>query len=319
MKKIISCLLLVVMLLSATVCPASALSLTDSWVLSQDAKTITHSDKTYTRLDFLHQMQVACNHDCESVNLQFADFETQKLYNGSFITCTVYEERFVEVELFRNSGYVGTFIYVEKSYYDEFLSLKDGIANSYSVKNDYDISREISKKDYDKWCNGTAIKMSAYELNDYNQYSIYTQSSQKTLLCECGLIFHDYYTDEVYLVRYSDYDRTYFYSDGSLATDHEEEVTVYVLEDEKLKAELLELFDQLPEDELDWLVSDEPETGVILVFSIIVFGIIPLALIVFSMVMLFVIKDKKYRAPFIFIIIGSVMVIISLIVIANLI
>ena len=74
-------------------------------------------------------------------------------------------------------------------------------------------------------------------------------------------------------------------------------------------------FEEEPEDELDWAIADEVSIPWAMIFCSIVFGGFALVGIAFSVIMLAVVKDKKYKRGFVVMLAGAVLVLIALVVI----
>ncbi len=322
MKRLFAVLLasLIICLTFCAVIP-SVSAAEDDWVLAPYAEYLTHNGKRYYKLDPSTTLTIGgyyYNNDDPAVyeKLKFADEKTKEKYDDSAVT--IYngaEDVAVEVELYDNfnyTGYADYLMYVEESHLQEYEAIAQGTANTYLIYNNYDLNpMKITQKEYTEWLNGTAVTMDAEKLDYYDWYYIYACDDLTLFEADCGMILYDYYLDNMYLLNYSDYDSSYFYSDGEFNTDIDKEVTVYSLEDENLKNKIVTFISTPPEDDLDWLVTEEVSEKVALVFCSIVFGALPLAALGFSVVMLFILKDKKYLRPYAIIAIGSLLVILA--------
>lgn len=323
MKKILTGILLTIALLTALVCPAlAAADNNDAWVLAADAAYITHGDKTYWPMEFAHTSFLDRD-EWEYYDLSFADKETEKVYDGSYVEVVSDAENIaVQVTIYKNAEYHTPILYVEDSHQEEFLQIKNGDPAGYVTYNDtFDVSLPVDKSQYDAWCNDSATQMSTYavrmtarDVGDFGWYYIYGRDSRDVFRYECGLVLRDMATDELYLLRYDDYDRTYFYRDGEFAADHDDEVTVYKLRNEALRQQLIEFYDTQPEEELDWLVEEETSFAVTGVIAGLFFGFLPLAVVAFAVIMLIRVKERAYRIPFILLLASAAAVFASFVV-----
>ncbi|MBQ4105234.1 MAG: hypothetical protein IJC86_02465 [Clostridia bacterium] len=321
--KRFSAVLLTVLILCLSLCPMmlTASAAGSDWVLAKNAEYITHDDKVFYPVNSDRTYVIDYEDEEDDfvgyyTDLDFADAETKSLYMDSSLYNIIYDPEFgepiaLDVEIWRRDSYVGTTLYVEKSHLAEYEKLAQGDSSTYSTDNFYDTEMTISRSEFDSWCNGTPMTITAYELMAHDQYYIYASDNTGKVEYECAMVLRDYKTDELYLLRYSEYDRSYFYSDGTFAIDNYEDVTVYILEDPELEKRLLDCYDTIPEDDLDWIVTEDVSTGVALVFCTVVFGVLPLILVGLAITLMVVVKDKKYRRAFIIMLVGSAIVILA--------
>ncbi len=313
MKKFLVSFLVVVMLLTSlcsTIVNVGAFG--DEWIMGERAKYITHGDKVYYPLESCPEYIYSYTNDVQEYeHLEFEDDETEDRYDGSGVY--FYEDGnnpAIEVEIFVNSSFSRIEIYIEESYLEEYEELANGEAEHYLTNSYYDYEQqfEFDGDDIENWLGSSTTTNEEVIVADCDVYYLYTKDPLGVYNFECGAIIRDFYTNELYLIWYDDYDTSYFFSESEFDLSTEKEVTLYKLEDEALHNSVIEYYDTMPEDELDWLVTDEVNTTVATIFCTIVFGIIPFVLLVFSTVMLIISKDKKYSRAFIIMIVGSVVV-----------
>lgn len=317
MKKILSGLLLTILLVTTFLCPLLVSADSDDWVLGPDAAYITHGDKTYYPMEFSNGWYFNYNDVWESYPLELEDERDKQKYEGAYVdVMPKMADKMVEVYFIH--GNHDFLFYVEKSYRDEFLRIQQGESSVYSTSNYYDsVSVMLSKEEYQQWLQGEVVEMTALDVENYEYHDIYSCDSHDVFRQNSGLVLRDAATDALYLLDYRDYDRTYFYADGIFATDHDGAVKVYMLEDETLRKELIQCYDTLPEEDLDWLVPYEPSESTTIVVSIIFFGVLPGAIMVFSVVMLIVVKKRQYRIPFIILLCSAATVLIAFILLSG--
>ncbi len=310
-------LLSVILCLSfCTVLPAVS-AVSSNWVLDPYAEYITQTDKKYVYMDLSDKSYYFDyeSHALYEQKLNFADDKTADRYRGSHILFYKdAEDVAVQMEAYKNNRYEESRLYVEESHLEEYKNIAQGIADDYLIYSYY--STEVfrfSGVKYDDWSDSGTITVDANSLSDYDCYYIFATDDKELFEVECGMVLYDYYHDKLYLLKYSDYDSSYFYSDGGFNEKVDKEVTLYLLEDDPLEKEIVNFVNTEPKDDLDWLVSDHNEVNdtVAIVFCSIVFGIIPLATFVFAIVMLIMVKDKKYRRPYTAIAFGSLLVLVS--------
>lgn len=309
MKKKIICLMLTVVLALLTVSPAYATVEAvempqDEWVLSPDGQKITHGDKTYILIETYFESFME-DDNWDYYDLTFADPRSAELYDMSYVSVNEsLADVAIEAGIYKNGEYSDYYLFVEEAYYEEFLQLEDGEAKSYITFNDYNMVVSISPEEYEEWSSGDAEEMTINELDSYYSYMIHGCITKENFGFMCGYIYQNLFTDELYLLRLDENSNPY-------DSGRNVKFTVYELEDGELKDRLIENYNYLPEDELDWLVSDEPSKEAAGVFSVIVFGVIPLAVVIFAVVMLIIMKERKYRRPFIILLSGASAVLVS--------
>ncbi|MBR5773399.1 MAG: hypothetical protein IKY44_00980, partial [Clostridia bacterium] len=119
-------------------------------------------------------------------------------------------------------------------------------------------------------------------------------------------------TGAIYILRYSDYDTSYFYADGGFARlDYGRNYRVYKITDEALIDDVYDLINARPEDELDWLAGTDPSKVQKIISSIFFFGVLPLAVIVLCVIALIKSKKKFYRVPLITLIASTAILMIA--------
>lgn len=314
MKRFISvalaALILSLSLFSSALCVSAAKDKT--WVIGENAEYLTYQGKTYYPLN----THIYCVLDYENSidindrDIAFADDKTKEHYGGSYIYASA-DYSCAEVSLCSEDyDYYDDVLYVEESYMEEYEAVARGEAESYETDSYYGESFTIAKETFTEWTKGEKLTVNSRELQYWENY--YLQSCGRGgFIAECGMIFRSEDTDDLYLLTYSEYDKTYFFSDGTFDLGIGEDITVYKLEDEVVRNKLITYYDTEYEDELDWLVpggDDEYNDTLGVIVCSILFGVVPLLLIAFSVVMLCVIKDKKYHRAYITILIGSVLV-----------
>ncbi|MBQ9742296.1 MAG: hypothetical protein IJV88_01295 [Ruminococcus sp.] len=305
---------LTVMLLLTSLCSTivSVGAFDDEWVMGERGKYITHGDQVYYPLESCPEYIYSYTDDVQEYErLEFEDDETEDRYDGSGVY--FYEDGnnpAIEVEVFVNFSFSRTVIYIEESYLEKYKELANGEAEQYLTNSYYDYEQnfEFDGEEIESWRESSTTTNEEVIIADCDVYYLYVKDPLGVYNFECGTILRDLYTDDLYLIWYDDYDISYFYSESEFDLSTEKEVTLYKLEDEALYNSVIEYYDTMPEDELEWLVTDEVNTTFATVFCTIVFGIVPFGLLVFSTVMLIISKDKKYNRAFIIMIIGSVVV-----------
>ena len=326
MKKILLAIFLAVFMLSSVLCPVtSALDLRypeDAWVMSDDLQILINHGNRYIRFNGIRPLMMDDTFYESAVQYEDIEFEsemTEDKYDGSSVS--VYEKLSalaVEVDMFVDGYYEESVWYITEERNSEFEQMKQGKGTNFSTKNyHFNSFYGISLGTYSNWkASSEVINFPASKISSstYDQYPLFVTDSFGLLNYECGIIFRQ--TDEsggsdYYLLEYADYDRTYFYADGTLADDHDGLLTAYKLEDEKFSAELTEFYDTMPSDELDWIVGNDRSDVVTLIFSTIFFGIIPLAVIVFALIVFIKSRQTGYRRAAIAMLSGASTVIIA--------
>lgn len=97
-----------------------------------------------------------------------------------------------------------------------------------------------------------------------------------------------------YLVHYREYEDEYFHASGSFSMEGTKQAKFYRLSDEDLTEKLSEYYGMTPvEDDLEWVVSDELPEEAMFILSLILFGILPVALMAFALIWIFIKQPKN--------------------------
>ncbi|MBQ2943282.1 MAG: hypothetical protein IJD93_01090 [Ruminococcus sp.] len=290
------------------------------WQMAPDGEYLKHEGKKYYPVkesasfdfDYSKYNHDANNSDYATVRLYFDDKTMEKYYRYSNVLiptgvdCPCVQVRF-------SSDYSTTFyVYAEKSELKKYEDLARGIGSSYSVKTweYYSSSFEISAEDFDEWLSGETVTTKLIHLNKYKKTELYAVDGTGLVNIESGMIYIDADTEDVYLLRYNDSEETAYLANG-IVNDHiNTEVTLYKLEDEELYQDFITYYNTEPKDDLEWIEPEKSDITFLKVFCVFLFGVLPMLLTAFSIVMLCVIKDKKYYRAYIMMLIGSVLVLI---------
>lgn len=330
MKKLFSIILATVLLCASMLVaiPSVSAAKDDEWIMGPDAAYIKHDGKTYYPIPDLPYYEITF-HSKENYSMDYLEGETEEITKEIFPYTkvnysTAEDYPWIEVIVPSYSYSDTTVLYVEESYYDEYLALANGTAATYVCSNNYDYgfyldytasglkSFTLNPMDIEKWKTGEAINTKSFLLEKYDFGQIHGFDKKGTISLVCGVFYVDEENQEVYLQPTSSRvtnDNYYF------GNDMYSDVTVYRLEDEKLRDELIEYFYTEPEDELQWLEPEEDDMTFGVAFAVFIFGIIPAFVLVFSVAMLFLVKDKRRYSPaYITMIVGSVIVLVSCII-----
>ncbi len=304
MKKILSVFIVV---LALCLC-LSAVASAGDWehresfehpVITKGAESIIYEGKTY--LPIRNMNFASATGGYEYGEAVFADDETENKYNY-FDVATVDEyDYLLRVNTGLRNGYDYSGYYIEQSHYDEVLAfVNDGgidTAAGFCTHNDYEMEYGLTAYEISQWLDsGLTSVTTADNLFAYDKLPLYKTDTEGAIHKQIGLILRHSVTDDTYnyyLIYYPEYDRSCFYADGSFATDSPDiDVMLYQLSDASLVSRLDEFYDTMPEDDLDWIVNEkEPSIKSLIAISVVLFGLLPLGLIVLSLV--FIVKKGK--------------------------
>ncbi len=311
MKKRIACLILVMIMVSLLVCPAYATEKADSWTLVGDAEYITHGESKYYPMDFSYSSYVVGSLSWEQYELGFSDQKMAQIYEGSYIYVTEGVEEVLEVELYKNGEYVGYFIYVEESHYEEYEQIKNGNANHFVIEDENFEYVPITDSDLEVWSRGERKTIAGDDIDDYFYYYIYACNENETFMHEVGVILADIYDYDLYLLKYDECEPHCFNEYNSFIGDPLASYSIYDIENDEELREMLSI------EDYGITIDMSPEavgTTFAIVFISIIFGAIPLAIITFAIVKFIRCKDKKYRAPYIVLTIGASLMLMAYVV-----
>lgn len=330
MKKILSVFITV---LTLCLC-MSAVASAGSWeykesfktpIIMENAETIIYQGKTYKAKQFWN-FSFAVG-DIDYVSSKFFDSKTEEMYSYFDVAVNEKYDYILHTNHGFRRGYEGGSLYIEETHYDaaEKFANDNGIdtAHSFCTHSDYEFEYEITREQFSKWLgSGVTAVVSANGFSYCEHLPIYKTDEKGGMHKQIGMILrqvNENAPDDYSLVYYPEYERNCFYADGSFAIDSPEiDVTLYHLTDEQLINDLTEFYNKVPKEELDWIIDEkEPSLKVIFAISLVLFGIVPLALIILSVV--FIIKKvrKPYFNCYIILAVLSALVIVSFIIVTS--
>ena len=330
MKKILSVFITV---LTLCLC-MSAVASAGSWeykesfktpIIMENAETILYQGKTYkTKQNWNFSFAVG---DINYVSSKFFDTKTEEMYSYFDVAVNEKYDYILHTNHGFRRGYEGGSLYIEETHYDavEKFVNDNGIdtAHSFCTHSDYEFEYEITREQFSKWLgSGVTAVVSANGFSYCEHLPIYKTDEKGGMHKQIGMILrqvNENVPDDYTLIYYPEYERNCFYADGSFAIDSPEiDVTLYHLTDEQLINDLTEFYNKVPKEELDWIIDEkEPSLTVIFAISLVLFGIVPLALIILSVV--FIIKKvrKPYFNCYIILAVLSALVIVSFIIVTS--
>ena len=328
MKKILSIFITV---LTLCLC-LSAVAVAGSWeykesfetpIIMENAESILYQGKTYKPIrnaNFASSVG-----EINYVSTKFFDSETEEMYSYFDVSVNEKYDYVMRVNTALRNGYDFSGFYVEETHYDtvEKFVNDNGIdtAHSFCTHSDYEFEYEITREQFSNWLgSGHTSVAAADSLYMYDKLPIFKTDEKGGMHKQIGMILRQINENSAYnyyLVYYPEYERNCFYADGGFAFDSPEiDVMLYQLTDAQLASKLSEFYNQVPKDDLDWIIDEkEPSLKVIFAISLVLFGIIPLALIVLSVVFIMKKVRKPYFYCYIILAVLSALVITSFIVV----
>lgn len=191
--------------------------------------------------------------------------------------------------------------FVREDYYSKLSQYADfTVAEEFATVSDYNFTLDITAAELNAWLSPKMVyEVPADTINGYDRHWFYNRDSDGFVYFQMGLILHNTADGEFYLIYFPEYERNCFYGDGSFAFESDVTAKLYVLDDPSLKSRLEEVYSRLPDDELDWIVNDENSSNLkLIVMSVFLFGLLPLALIIWSALMLVRKVRRPYKAGF---------------------
>lgn len=328
MKKIISSVLLTAILVFACTCTAFAfgvsvdIDINTTCRVSSDMASIEYMGKTFVPADAnisyvdSDSEYLNVSFENESAAERFVSFDVAAYDECDYILCAEIEKTLYDIQ---------TVFYVEQSRLAEVEAVGDrtGAARYVAEYSYTGNSCFISAENMLMWKNGvqgTQIKGSQLEL--YDTYGLYTTGGDGLLRCEAGMIFlipplGEDSSGTYYLLDYSDYDRSYFYSDGGFALDGDTTATVYELDNAEIaeKLDALYISEDTVDDELSWPLGGEVSDASLAVTCVFLFGIVPLTIAVVCLVFILKGTQSPYRTCLKLMLSGCLLVIVCFLVV----
>ncbi|MBQ8000067.1 MAG: hypothetical protein IJ298_02480 [Ruminococcus sp.] len=325
MKKTVSVILMIVICVSLLFAvPAVSADKYSDYQLGPNAEYLTHDGKTYYPIDnsnvFSFNYYKVSPGETDSnyarVRLTYSDDATKAVFwpNSYALISKGVDSPCIELDLCTDNNSFSV-PYIEESYLEEYENLTKGIGASYSIDNflDYyydDYYFDLSAEDYNSWVSDEPVTMMSFMLTEFDCQVIYAYDKTGLVSVISGAVFVDEENEEIFL--FSGNNASEFIDEyGNIKATKNKPITVYRLEDEQLRQELIEFYYSEPEDDLEWLELEKSDVTFLKFFCVFLFGVLPVLLTAFSIVMLCVIKDKKYHRSYIAMLIGSVLVLVA--------
>ena len=197
---------------------------------SQDKKTLTIDGEKYQRA--LGRFPAFIDYNTQSQSYYIQDYE---IYY--YPQCPDY------IEVFHNSSYdIQLYVKEEKlSAVKEFTELKAQDGAILSGWTDF----EITSEELEAWKSSSVRKsLAAYELNYYLAGFTLYSTMDDCLMVESALFLQVPDDGSFYLVDFSKYDNSYFFSGMSFDTNSDKQVELLLLEDEELSERIREFIDK---------------------------------------------------------------------------
>ncbi|MBQ4036527.1 MAG: hypothetical protein IJC84_00200 [Clostridia bacterium] len=301
MKKILYLSLALLLLLSATLLPTPVSAKEDSVPGANDTVTVYGDWEYAVRDGYTYRVFrdksvfTTPNAPIDYFDVDFADSNVASLYRSVVINAYARDYNVLEAYV-TDVNRKGETLYLVLEGSGSISFFTEGTAHSYSTEGRYSSvgAKPLSLEDVNKWKAGEAIHSKASAFEQLDTYCLYANDHTTLLQREVGLILQD--GDDYYLLDYSEYDRSFFYADGSFALDSEEEITLYALEDKALAAELSRYYDLVPDDDLEIFDKEPLSDKAILIITVVVLILLPLAGVFVCIGFIFVKKPKRiYR------------------------
>jgi len=297
MKKLL-CICAALWLLFA-LCAAPVFAAEDSCMICDDFDEIVFRGKTYVpvdlgRAELLGETEV-------TLSGKYENEEIRKKYEHTKITYVEEQPHILCVSLMDTYDHYTLRYYVEESRVEEVQNFLEYETNGqYTTESEYwDIESFVMDGDdiYNWLTTGKVVTSPANKMQYCISHPLYWEDPGVGLYTYIGDIFLDY--DEngneiFYLLYFPFYEEYHFYGSGSYAIDSTLPTYFIRLTDEELTEELAVYYATVPEeDELDWVVPGDVPEEVASVIALILFGILPVALMAFALVWIFVKQPKN--------------------------
>lgn len=297
MKKLL-CICAALWLLFA-LCAAPVFAAEDSCTICDDFALIMYEGKMYPRVDF---QRVELLDETNITQLEHT-FERESDALRYYYTGVTRSEEHPHILFARYGSTNGNFFtayFVEDSRYkavQNFIADRsEGEHYTPSERGDMPIGEE----DLLTWLKSEeTLSVPPVEMEYESSHKLIRKSTELGLSEHVGDILSGY--DEngepvFYLVYYPHYSKDYFYASGSFSMEGTREADFLRLTDGDTASRLAAFYDMTPpdtEDELDWVVPGDVPEEVASVIALILFGILPVALMAFALVWIFVKQPKN--------------------------
>lgn len=316
MKKIISFAAMLLLLCSLFSFAASAgdAEFRESMqkaVVSENGDYILYKGEKFLYADWMKNFDIPINDSAYSRvessfnNERFVFFDVNTYNNCDYILNAEYRMKDASNSYFNR-------YFVRKDYYSKLSQYADfSIAEEFATISGYNFTLDITTEELNAWLSSQMVyEVPADTVNGYDRHRFYNLDSEGIIYFQMGLILHNSTDGEFYLIYFPEYERNCFYGDGSFAFESDVTAKLYVLDDPSLQSRLEEVYSRLPDDELDWIVNDEQSSDFkLIVMSVFLFGLLPLALIIWSVLMLVRKVRRPYKAVFATLAVSSAVII----------
>ena len=296
MKKLISVCIMLLILFGLCAAPVFA-SDEDVCVIEFDFNVIHYGGKVYRCMDF---KRVELIDESSISSLEYSFKESEEAENYKYVGISISEE-YPHILFARFSDPYDnyyTWHYVEESrvleVYDFIFNRIGGKFHTPSTQGDMPIGADVLQ---DWLASEEYLSIPPAEMEYNRVHKLIRQSPELGLTEHVGDILETY--DEsgqpvFYLIHYPDYSEEYFYASGSFSMEGDRRAQFLRLADEELTQKLSTYYGIVPEeDDLEWVVPDELSETAVFWMTLILFGILPVALMAFCLVWIFVKQPKN--------------------------
>ncbi len=304
MKKVLSLVLLTLVLclsLSSVALAGDAefRASMDACIVTPGEASIIYKGETYLPIN-MGKATLMGNWDYADVEFENSEDEDKYWHYDIYI----YDgcDYALEVDYELRGSHAGTKYFVTESHIEELTHFANGESpGGYRTESYYGDTLTLSFEEVYDWIDSqNAEVLNSARIDNYSQYSLYSTDSGGFFGVESGMIlrermFTEQESNVYYLIYYPEYDRSYFYADGSIAKEEDIDLVAYRLNDNALESKITTLYDTLPEDDLDWLVEGEISDKTLAILSLVLFGIIPAAVIAVALIFILRKVSRPYR------------------------
>ena len=297
MKKILSCFLLLLILVSSLSLPAFAASQkTDKITISEDFKTIYYKGEEYLEeIDSDLSIDTTDKGYENTIDYEYIEdfhFLGNQKDKIDSIYASIYTDYICIDFCFKQGGEI-SFYYQKKGLEKEFKELHKSGKGIYEIDSDYTGSTlEISKNRLFK----NPVKFKGYELNYMPNYvGVFLLNKDKTIGCNIGDIYIDEETLDFYFYDAFQYSKKGNY-ESSWDAANRDEVILYKITDKEICKKLED--DYRGDDDMVLPTEEDISENFALIVLGVIFVLIPLILLIFTII--FAIRSKRpYKTCFI--------------------
>lgn len=237
--------------------------------LSEDYKKLYCGEDTYTRFS---SNDLTLNELSDGVSNKVVLSDAQKKEISEVLLCATSTASIINAEIYFKDGAVFTASFLNDNFTEEYNRIIKGECEEYIIDFAYPADNTVTASRELIFGQTATLNLSGNDLTDW--YYVKTQASDKSFTVEKGMLL--VYSEQYYYADFTDKK----FDDNDFWREEKFEVTAHLITDTDLLKRIEEAQEKYYGDDFGFFDDDKFTKAVANVFLIIIFAIIPFAILV---------------------------------------